>query len=66
MSDLVVAANRGPFSLTEREDGSIEARPGGGGLAPSVAAALSAAGQEALWVATAMTPAGAASRDRRE
>ncbi|HET9093173.1 MAG TPA: trehalose-6-phosphate synthase [Acidimicrobiales bacterium] len=57
MSDLVVAANRGPFSLAEREDGSIEARPGGGGLAPSVAAALSAAGREALWVATAMTPA---------
>jgi trehalose 6-phosphate synthase len=50
---LVVAANRGPFTLAESEDGSVTAGPTAGGLAPSLAAALSAGGEEAVWVATA-------------
>ncbi|MHB1987327.1 MAG: alpha,alpha-trehalose-phosphate synthase (UDP-forming) [Acidimicrobiales bacterium] len=56
MSDLVVAANRGPFSLEEGRDGSVLAKPAGGGLAPSLAAALAGSDHEAVWVATATTP----------
>jgi trehalose 6-phosphate synthase len=57
MSDLVVAANRGPFSLVEGRDGDLVAKPGGGGLAPSLASALSRHAGEATWVASAMSPA---------
>ncbi|MGH9297589.1 MAG: alpha,alpha-trehalose-phosphate synthase (UDP-forming), partial [Acidimicrobiales bacterium] len=54
MSGLIVASNRGPFSLEEAPDGSISTKPAGGGLAPSLAAAL--AGTDApVWVAAAMT-----------
>ena len=55
MSELVVAANRGPFSLAEAPDGSIVATPAGGGLAPSLASALSGGDTKAHWVATAMS-----------
>lgn len=56
MGGLVVASNRGPFALAEGADGTVSARPAGGGLAPSLAAALSASGEEACWVACAMSP----------
>ena len=53
---LVVVSNRGPFSLVEEDDGSLSPRPGGGGLAPSLAAALS--GHEGTtWVAAALSEA---------
>jgi trehalose 6-phosphate synthase len=55
-ANLVVASNRGPFALEELPDGSFEAKRGGGGLAPSLAAALE--GREAsVWVASALTEA---------
>jgi len=55
-ASLVVASNRGPFALSARPDGSVEARRGGGGLAPSLAAALEGR-EESVWVATAVTEA---------
>lgn len=56
MSALVVAANRGPFSLSEREaDGAVVATPAGGGLAPSLASAIARSGERAVWVAAPMT-----------
>lgn len=55
MSEVVVAANRGPFSLERSAKGDLVFRQGGGGLAPSLAAALSAGETEATWVATAMS-----------
>lgn len=57
MSGLVVAANRGPYSLVEGADGSVVAKEAAGGLAPSLAAALNEGDEEATWVATAMTAA---------
>lgn len=51
---MVVVSNRGPFSLEARADGAFDARPGGGGLAPSLAAAFGAT-SGATWVAAAMT-----------
>ncbi|MDA8037937.1 MAG: trehalose-6-phosphate synthase [Actinomycetota bacterium] len=51
---LVVASNRGPFALEERGDGSFGVRPGGGGLAPSLAAALEGR-DDAVWVAAPLT-----------
>ncbi len=56
MSGLVVASNRGPYTLAEGADGQVVVRPAGGGLAPSLASALSAGEKEALWVASAMSP----------
>lgn len=55
-ADLVVASNRGPFSLEVASDGSITPRPGGGGLAPSLVAAL-AGMPRATWVAAALNDA---------
>ncbi len=52
---LVVVSNRGPASLIEAPDGTLEVRPGAGGLAPSLARALQ--GADALWVAAAMNDA---------
>ncbi len=55
-ADLVVVSNRGPFSFVEEDDGSLSPRPGGGGLAPSLAAALS--GHDGTtWVAAALSDA---------
>jgi len=64
VSELVVASNRGPFSLAENGDGTIEVRPAAGGLAPSLAAALAAPPETAgpatgapgdvVWVAAPM------------
>jgi len=55
-ADLVVASNRGPVSLVAEPDGSLTPRPGGGGLAPSLAAAL-AGTSAATWVAAALNDA---------
>ncbi len=55
-ADLVVASNRGPFSLVAEPDGSLRPRPAGGGLAPSLAAALSNT-PGATWVAAALSEA---------
>lgn len=55
-AELVVAANRGPFSLVAAPDGSLRAERAGGGLAPSLAGAL-AGGADATWVAAALTEA---------
>jgi trehalose 6-phosphate synthase len=54
MSDLVVASNRGPFSLRAGADGSVVAAAAGGGLAPSLASALGQRDGEAVWVASPM------------
>ncbi|MGH9169995.1 MAG: alpha,alpha-trehalose-phosphate synthase (UDP-forming) [Acidimicrobiales bacterium] len=56
-ADLVVVSNRGPFSFESGADGSLEPRAGGGGLAPSLAAALNQRSAEgtAVWVAAALT-----------
>ncbi len=54
LADLVVVSNRGPFSFEVAEDSTLRPKPGGGGLAPSLAAALSGA-TGALWVAAAMS-----------
>lgn len=58
---LVVASNRGPFTLETAPDGSVEARAAAGGLAPSLAGALAEPGTVpdtgALWVAAALTEA---------
>lgn len=56
MSGIVVAANRGPYSLVDDDDG-VAVKEAAGGLAPSLAAALNEGEEEATWVATAMTPA---------
>ncbi|MGP8163669.1 MAG: trehalose-6-phosphate synthase [Acidimicrobiales bacterium] len=50
MSELVVVANGGPFSLTV-EAGRVEVGRAAGGLAPSLAAALQ--GRGARWIAAA-------------
>ncbi|MGC9960455.1 MAG: trehalose-6-phosphate synthase [Acidimicrobiales bacterium] len=55
-ADLVVVSNRGPFSLVAGPDGSLMPRAGGGGLAPSLAAAL-ADTPGATWVASALSDA---------
>ncbi|HLI15490.1 MAG TPA: trehalose-6-phosphate synthase [Acidimicrobiales bacterium] len=54
MTDLVVAANRGPARVVVAEDGSTSAAAPAGGLAPSLARAL--AGTGATWVAAPATP----------
>ena len=57
MSDLVVAANRGPFSLAEEPGGPVVAKPAGGGLAPSLASALARTDDDVVWIASAMNAA---------
>jgi trehalose 6-phosphate synthase len=57
-AELVVVSNRGPFSFDVAADGGLQPRQAGGGLAPSLAAALERRafdGDEAVWVAAAMT-----------
>ncbi len=49
---LLVASNRGPLSFTERDDGSVAASRGGGGLVSG----LSSLGSDGvLWVCAALT-----------
>ncbi|HEV2128781.1 MAG TPA: trehalose-6-phosphate synthase [Thermomicrobiales bacterium] len=50
---LLVASNRGPVTFTQRPDGSFSARQGSGGLVTAVSAVLQ--GQQAIWIAAAMT-----------
>jgi trehalose 6-phosphate synthase len=50
---LVVASNRGPVTFTQRPDGSFSARQGSGGLVTAISAVLQ--GQQAIWIASAMT-----------
>jgi trehalose 6-phosphate synthase len=55
VSELVVAANRGPSTLVKQEEtGAVVGVPGGGGLAPSLAAAIGQGETEAVWIAAAM------------
>ena len=51
---LIVASNRGPVSFVRREDGTLEARRGGGGLVTALSQALQESGGR--WIASAMTP----------
>ncbi len=55
-AEIVVVSNRGPFSLVSAPDGSLQPRPGGGGLAPSLVAALNGR-TGAVWVAAALSDA---------
>lgn len=52
-SDLVVASNRGPATFRRRADGTVSVDRGAGGLAPSLAAALTGSG--ATWIASALS-----------
>jgi trehalose 6-phosphate synthase len=61
---LLVASNRGPVSFTQRSDGSFSARQGSGGLVTAVSAVLH--GQQAIWIAAAMTEGDRARADAAE
>ena len=50
---LIVASNRGPVTFSQRSDGTFSARQGSGGLVTAVSAVLQ--GQQAIWIAAAMT-----------
>lgn len=50
---LIVASNRGPVTFSQRDDGQFTARQGSGGLVTAVSAVLH--GQQAIWIAAAMT-----------
>lgn len=52
-AQVLVASNRGPVSYTVREDGSLDARRGGGGLVSGLSAIGPDAG--ALWVCSALS-----------
>ncbi|MFE2940155.1 trehalose-6-phosphate synthase [Streptomyces sp. NPDC059255] len=49
---VLVASNRGPVSYTRRDDGTLEARRGGGGLVSGLSAIGS--DDDALWVCAAL------------
>ncbi|MFE0642383.1 trehalose-6-phosphate synthase [Streptomyces sp. NPDC058877] len=51
MATVLVASNRGPVSYVLGEDGSLDARRGGGGL---VSGLSSVSSQDALWVCAAL------------
>ncbi|MFF1511475.1 trehalose-6-phosphate synthase [Streptomyces sp. NPDC058326] len=51
MATVLVASNRGPVSYKLGEDGSLDARRGGGGLVSGLSAVSS---QESLWVCAAL------------
>ncbi|MFD3532489.1 trehalose-6-phosphate synthase [Streptomyces sp. NPDC058664] len=51
MATVLVASNRGPVSYTLGEDGSLDARRGGGGLVSGLSAVSS---QESVWVCAAL------------
>jgi trehalose 6-phosphate synthase len=51
MASVLVASNRGPVSYTLGEDGSLDARRGGGGLVSGLSAVSS---QDSLWVCAAL------------
>ncbi|MER5771591.1 alpha,alpha-trehalose-phosphate synthase (UDP-forming) [Streptomyces sp. NPDC001985] len=49
---ILVASNRGPVSYTLRDDGTLDARRGGGGLVSGLSAIGS--GEDALWICSAL------------
>ncbi|MFD3661916.1 trehalose-6-phosphate synthase [Streptomyces sp. NPDC058659] len=51
MATVLVASNRGPVSYVRGEDGSLDARRGGGGLVSGLSAITS---QDSLWVCAAL------------
>lgn len=51
---LVVLSQRGPVSFVTGPNGSVEARPGAGGLATALGAAVQS--RHLRWIAAAMTP----------
>jgi trehalose 6-phosphate synthase len=57
---LIIAANRGPVTFKEAEDGSLEAQRGGGGLVTALLGMCRHA--EATWIACASTEADASWR----
>ncbi len=50
---MVIASNRGPFSFTQKKDGSFTARRGAGGLVTALAAL--AEKHDVLWIAAALS-----------
>ncbi|MEV8589643.1 trehalose-6-phosphate synthase [Streptomyces sp. NPDC051180] len=54
MATVLVASNRGPVSYVRGEDGSLDARRGGGGLVSGLSAVSSDTPQESLWVCAAL------------
>ncbi|BAU85007.1 trehalose-6-phosphate synthase [Streptomyces laurentii] len=59
MASVLVASNRGPVSYTVREDGSLAARRGGGGLVSGLSALSGGSGGDSravdsLWVCAAL------------
>jgi trehalose 6-phosphate synthase len=50
---LLVASNRGPLSFRERDDGSLEASRGGGGLVSGLSSLTSS--DEVVWVCAALS-----------
>lgn len=49
---IVIVSNRGPFSFTEKEDGSFESKRGAGGVVTALSAL--AERHEVLWIASAL------------
>lgn len=56
MVDLLLASNRGPVSYVEGDDGTLQARRGGGGLVSALSCAVES-GRPAVWVCAALTDA---------
>ena len=50
---IIVASNRGPVTFSTRRDGSFTSRQGSGGLVTAISAVLH--GEQAIWIAAAMT-----------
>ena len=50
---ILVASNRGPVTFSKQSDGDFSSRQGSGGLVTAVSAVLQ--GQQAIWIAAAMT-----------
>ena len=62
-SHLLVASNRGPLSFTERDDGTLEASRGGGGL---VSGLSSLGSDDVVWVCAALSDGDRAAARRVE
>ena len=56
MVDLLLASNRGPVSYVEGDDGTLQARRGGGGLVSALSCAVQS-DRPAVWVCAALTDA---------
>ena len=56
MVDLLLASNRGPVSYVDGDDGTLQARRGGGGLVSALSCAV-ASGDPAVWVCAALSDA---------